>query len=329
MAFRNEIEFEKALADLLVSEKGWDEILNRPTEEDLLENWAEILLRNNNGKDKLNDTPLTKSEMDQVLNQVEAMTSPAMKNEFINGLTLTIRRDNEDDNLNFGKEVSLKIYDRKEIAAGDSHYQIALEPIFSKTNPVLRNRRGDMLLLINGMPVIHIELKQEGVNPTVALNQIRTYLKENVFTGIFSLIQIFVCMNPSEMIYFANPGRDWDGSRQYVFHWADFNNRIVGNWRDVAEQFLSIPMAHKLIGFYTIPDKGDGVLKVMRSYQIHATEKIMNEISKRDWEVKSPYGGHIWHTTGERVIIVIGCSFNYKIKGFRNFKQIYFVHCLE
>ena len=298
MAFRNELEFEQALANLLVSEKGWDEILKHPSEADLIKNWADILLINNKHPDRLNGVPLSKTEMNQILEQVEAMDTPAKKNEFINGLTLTIRRDNKADKLNYGKNVSLKIYDRKEIAAGDSHYQVALEPEFPKRKQVLKDRRGDMLLLINGMPVIHIELKQEGVDPVIAVNQIGTYLKEGIFTGIFSLVQIFVAMNPNEMLYFANPGEDWDGSRQYVFHWADFNNNIVGNWRAIAEQFLSIPMAHKLIGFYTIPDKGDGVLKVMRSYQIHATEKIMNEISKRDWKLKSPYGGHIWHTTG-------------------------------
>ena len=112
MAFRNELKFEQALANLLVSEKGWDDILKHPSEADLIKNWADILLINNNHPDRLNGVPLSKTEMNQILEQVEAMDTPAKKNEFINGLTLTIRRDNEKDKLKHRK-YSNKISERK------------------------------------------------------------------------------------------------------------------------------------------------------------------------------------------------------------------------
>lgn len=112
---------------------------------------------------------------------------------------------NPDDKLNFGKEVSLKIYDRLEIAAGLSRYQIAEQPKFPTKSKILNDRRGDLMLLINGMPVIHMELKKSGVSIKQACNQIEKYAAEGIFTGLFSLVQIFVAMNPEETVYFANP----------------------------------------------------------------------------------------------------------------------------
>ena len=110
------------------------------------------------------------------------------------------------------------------------------------------------MLLINGMPVIHIELKRSGVDVSQAYNQIEKYSKEGVFSGIFSLIQIFVAMNPEETIYFANPGPDGVFDKDFYFHWADFDNIPVNDWQAVAEKLLSIPMAHQMIGFYTVAE---------------------------------------------------------------------------
>ena len=122
-------------------------------------------------------------------------------------------RDNPDDDLHYGKEVSLKIYDRAEIAGGQSRYQIAQQPHFSAKTKTLPDRRGDVMLLINGMPVIHVELKRSGVSRSQAVEQIEKYRHEGVFTGIFSLVQIFVAMNPDDAVYFANPGPDVERSQ--------------------------------------------------------------------------------------------------------------------
>ncbi len=89
---------------------------------------------------------------------------------------------------------------------GQSTYQIVEQPRFNTKNEILNKRRGDVMLLINGMPVIHIELKRSNIPVSEAYNQIEKYSREGVFTGLFSLVQIFVAMTPEETLYFANPG---------------------------------------------------------------------------------------------------------------------------
>lgn len=298
MTFRYESEFEEALIKVL-SEKGWEhEVLKNPTEQDLINNWAKILYDNNRGIDRLNDHPLTDGEMQQIIEQINTLKTPLKLNGFINGKTVSIKRDNPDDKLHYGKEVSLKIYDRMEIAAGQSRYQIVQQPEFPTKSKVLNDRRGDLMLLINGIPVIHIELKRSGVPVSQACTQIEKYAYEGIFTGLFSLIQIFVAMNPDETKYFANPGPDGKFNPIYYFHWADFNNEPINNWKDIASSLLSIPMAHQMIGFYTVPDDSDGVLKVMRSYQYYAASAISDKVSKMKWSERNQRGGYIWHTTG-------------------------------
>lgn len=299
MTFDNEAVFEAALINLLTEKYGWEpEILCYPTEEMLVQNWKQILFENNREVDRLNDVPLTDSEMQQVLDQIAYLRTPLKLNGFINGKTISIKRDNPADQLHLGKEVSLKIYDSKEIAAGQSRYQIAQQPVFKARSAILPDRRGDFTLLINGMPVIHVELKRSGVDISQACNQIEKYAHEGVFTGLFSLVQIFIAMQPDETVYFANPGPDGRFNKDYYFHWADVNNEPLNNWKDIAQRLLSIPMAHQLIGFYTVADDTDGILKVMRSYQYYAASQITSRVGLRRWSDKDQLGGYIWHTTG-------------------------------
>ena len=298
MIFNKESDFEEALIKIL-SEKGWEkEVLKNYSEQDLLRNWANILFENNRDIDRLNDYPLTDSEMQQILEQIEALRTPLKLNGFINGKSVSIVRDNPDDKLHLGKEVSLKIYDRREIGAGQSRYQIVQQPKFPTKSKLLNDRRGDLMLLINGMPVIHIELKKSGIPVSQAYNQIEKYSHEGIFSGLFSLVQIFVAMEPNEAVYFANPGPDGKFNPDYYFHWADFNNEPINEWDKVASTLLSIPMAHQLIGFYTVADDSDGVLKVMRSYQYFAASAISDKVAKAKWEGNNQLGGYVWHTTG-------------------------------
>ena len=297
--FNKESEFEEALIATLKN-KGWGKlpVLMYPTEEDLIQNWADILFQNNKGIDCLNGCPLTDGEIHQILSQVSDLKTPLNINKFVNGKSVTIIRDNPDDKLHFAQPVSPIIYDRDEIAGGKSVYQIARQPKFKTPSAIQSNRRGDVMLLINGMPLIHIELKRSGVPVTNATNQIENYMNFGVFSGIFSLVQVFVAMTPEETLYFANPGSEGTFNRTYFFHWADFNNELINDWEKIAETLLSIPMAHQLIGFYTIPDAGDGVLKVMRSYQYYAAKQIWKVVNEHNWKLPNPHGGYIWHTTG-------------------------------
>ena len=298
MTFKYESDFEEALIKVL-SEKGWEkEVIKYPTEQDLIQNWAKILFDNNRGIDRLNNYPLTDGEMQQIIEQIVELRTPLKLNGFINGKTVSVTRDNPEDKIHFGKEISLKIYDRREIAAGQSRYQIVQQPVFPSKSKLLNDRRGDLMLLINGMPVIHIELKRSGIPVSQAYNQIEKYSNEGIFSGLFSLIQVFVAMTPDETVYFANPGPDGKFNTDYYFHWADFNNEPINDWSSIASSLLSIPMAHQLIGFYTVADNSDGILKVMRSYQYYAASAISDKVAKTKWESGNQRGGYIWHTTG-------------------------------
>ena len=296
--FTKEADFESAVIALLQN-YGWEQnVLKNYTEKDLIRNWADILFENNRDIDRLNNIPLIDEEMDELIEKIRELKTPLALNSFINGKTVSITRKNPEDKLHFNKEVSLKIYDRNEIAAGQSRYQIVQQPKFFRKDSVRQDRRGDLMLLINGMPVFHIELKRSGVPVAEAANQIKKYAYEGVFTGLFALVQVFVAMNPDETLYFANLGPDGDFKPDFYFHWADANNEPINYWKDVVERLLSIPMAHQLIGFYTVADGGDGVLKVMRSYQYYASNKISDRVSRNDWKDNNQRGGYIWHTTG-------------------------------
>ena len=292
--FNKESDFENALIALLTT-KSWEkEVLRYPTEEDLIANWQAHLNKTNQHIDKL-DVPLIRSEMNQILEQVQALKTPYALNGFINGKTVAIKRENE-ASRHFGKEVSLDIFDREEISAGKSRYQIAQQPQFTPRSDLYPKQHGDLMLLINGMPMFHIELKRSGVPISQATNQIERYHKAGAFSGIFSLVQVFVAMTPEECRYFANTGGQLNPA--FYFRWADFNNVYMNDWDKVATHFLSIPMAHQFIGDYTIADAKDEQLKVLRSYQYYAVNKIADTVAKTDWTAGNQRGGYIWHTTG-------------------------------
>lgn len=292
--FNKEADFENALIALLAT-KSWEkEVLRYPTEEELIANWQGHLDKTNQHIDKL-DVPLLRSEMNQILEQVQALKTPYALNGFINGKTVAIKRENE-KSRHFGKEVSLDIFDREEISAGKSRYQIAQQPQFTPRSDLYPKQRGDLMLLINGMPMFHIELKRSGVPISQATNQIERYHKAGAFSGIFSLVQVFVAMTPEECRYFANTSGQLNPA--FYFRWADFNNVYMNEWDKVATHFLSIPMAHQFIGDYTIADAKDEQLKVLRSYQYYAVNKIADTVAKTDWTSGNQRGGYIWHTTG-------------------------------
>ena len=176
VSYDSEAKFESDLIKCLVEEKGWkDGVLLYKNEEELIQNWEKIIYENNRDIDRLGDYKITSGEMQQIMEQIKLLKTPLKLNGFINGGYVQITRDNEDDKHNFGKTVSLKIFDRNEIAAGRTRYQIAKQPIFNAKNDIYPNRRGDFCLLINGMPLIHVELKKSGVPISEAQYQIQKY----------------------------------------------------------------------------------------------------------------------------------------------------------
>lgn len=320
--FNGELDFEEAVVEEL-KKNGWnDKTLNEEighgyiTEKDLIANWKKILSQTN--ANELHQYPLTDNEMKQVLDKVSSCGvengkfhgTPFEINGLIKDKFIIISRDDDSPDLAYrGKDVWLKIFDYKEIACGKSVYQIVEQPEFSGDD------RADIILLINGMPLIHMELKLKKSDLNDACNQIRRYADDKIFMqGIFSMVQVFVAMTPEETVYFANPlsnvNVDIEKTEDFInnvhnafnekfyFHWADSTNQPINEWDDVIRNLLSIPMAHQLIGFYTIADGSDHQLKVMRSYQYYAVKEINKRVNEITWDDTNQRGGYIWHTTG-------------------------------
>ena len=295
-----ELNFEADVVELL-TKAGWEkEILKNKTVPELIENWREILFERN--RKTLNNVPLSDDEMDRVMDTVRLQANtPVKANHFINGRPIAIKRDlNSPDTQHAGHEVYLDLFSAAEIAGGSSRYQIAEQTYFS-TDPQYNDRRGDITLLINGMPVIHMELKASGVDVSEATNQIIKYANEGVWTGFMGLVQVFWAMTPEDAVFFANAGDARNFNSEFFFRWGDRDNNVVKDWRELITgeyHILSIPEAHKLIGYYTVADTAKDVLKVCRSYQYAAIRAIVGRTAKQRWGDHDQLGGFVWCTTG-------------------------------
>lgn len=303
--FIDEAAFEDVLVTLLTQNGGWSkQVLYRPTETDLIDNWAEIIFENNNTPERLNNVPLSEVEKETLVQEIAGQTTPSAVHRLLQGKEVTLRRNNPADTRNHDQSIQLTIFDPAEVAGGDSTYQIAQQPLFDKQIDVESDRRGDLLLLIWGLPLIHIELKNSTQTVDKAIIQLQRYMDQQVFTGLMNAVQIMVAMTPDDMRYFARPVDADALNHDFVFHWTNEDNDYFPNWRGIVHTFLSIPQAHRLIGNYLIADSSDGVLKVLRPYQIYAVSAIIeriieiNAIDGEDWSRNTQKGGYIWHTTG-------------------------------
>ena len=297
---KGELNFESDVVELL-TKAGWEkEVIRNKTVPELIDNWRNILFERN--RRTLNNIPLSDDEMNRVLDTVKLQANtPVKANHFINGRPIAIKRDLDSlDKQHAGHEVYLDIFSAAEIAGGTSRYQIAEQTYFS-TEPQFNDRRGDITLLINGIPVIHIELKASGVDVYEASNQIIKYANEGVWRGFMGLVQVFWAMTPEDALFFANAGEPNAFNPAFFFRWGDRDNNIVKDWRELITgkyHILSIPEAHKLIGYYTVADSAKDVLKVCRSYQYSAIHAIVSRTSKQKWGDHNQLGGFVWCTTG-------------------------------
>lgn len=303
--FRNEAEFEDAVIYNLTHKYGWSpNVLNYATEADLVANWARIVFENNNTPDRLNGVPLSPIEVETLLDEVAALPNPAAVQRWLQGKETILTRNNPLDTQNHGREIPLTIFSPSEVGGGDSTYQIARQPKFTRRSDVARDRRGDFTLLIWGLPLIHVELKNEGRDISEACIQIQRYARENAWSGFFNAVQLFVALTPTDMRYFANPGGVDKFNSDFFFEWTDADNEPYPDWQGVVRHVVGIPPAHRLVGDYLVADGGDGALKVLRPYQIHAVESIVmtlrtiNREHRDSWTKNTHKGGFIWHTTG-------------------------------
>ena len=282
---------EQVLEDNLINklingDSQWTYRDDLHTEDELWENFRQKLEVNN--KDILNDTPLTEQEFRQIQNQLNfsSFYEAARWLAGENGVA-KVQVQREDASLG---TIRLRAINRQDIAGGISSYEVINQFKSDKRFIEDLNRRFDVTLLINGLPMIHIELKNRNHPFMDAFRQIKKYLKEGKFTGIYSALQMFVISNGTDTRYIAS-AQDTKLNEQFLTKWVDEENVSVNDYLEFAENVLSIPMAHKMITQYTVIDHEKKGLILLRPYQIHAIEAVKKASGQHQ-------SGYVWHTTG-------------------------------
>lgn len=278
---------QKLIEQLIYGESQWTYRDDLKTEEDLWKNFRYILEQNN--KDRLNGEHLSDAEFEQVKNQLQ-FSSFYKAGEWLVGengkVQVHVQRDTE--------RLHLVVMNHEHIAGGSSVYEMINQYSALKTdddnNTVSRDRRFDVTLMINGLPMIHIELKNKQHSYMDGFWQIKKYIGEGKFTGIFSAVQMFVISNGVDTRYFSAAG-DTELNPKFISGWLDKDNNPVSDYIEFAKSVLRIPQAHEMIARYTVLDEDAKRLILLRPYQIHAIEAI------RDAS-KSGKSGYVWHTTG-------------------------------
>ncbi|MGO1370196.1 type I restriction endonuclease subunit R [Senegalia sp. (in: firmicutes)] len=268
------------------------------TEDDLIAHWRGELNRIN--ADQLEGVPLTDTEFAQVLSKVNAIDNSfeAAKILAMEGSIGKIDGIYRDDNPKVTrKQITLTIFKKAEVRGGDSSYKIAREITTSNNN------RFDIVLLINGLPLINIEQKRADKTLDEAFGQFKRYYRDGEYiNNFFVFSQMMVITSEVATRYFATPKSINDFNLSFVFGWANKNNRPVNNWQDIVAQFLMIPMAHQLVGDYLIIDEAEEEENkrhmIMRSYQVYALQAVEGAAFGWDNKEKIPHGGYVWHTTG-------------------------------
>lgn len=278
---------KKLIEQLIYGDSQWTYREDLKTEEDLWANFKYILEQNN--KDRLNGERLSDAEFEQVKNQLQ-FSSFYKAGEWLVGengkVQVHVQRDME--------RLHLVVMNHEHIAGGSSVYEVINQYNALKTdensNAAMRDRRFDVTLMINGLPMIHIELKNKQHSYMDGFWQIKKYIGEGKFTGIFSAVQMFVISNGVNTKYFS-AASDTELNPKFISGWLDKENNPVSDYIDFAKSVLRIPEAHEMIARYTVLDEDAKRLILLRPYQIHAIEAI-REASK------TGKSGYVWHTTG-------------------------------
>lgn len=282
---------EQNLIDQLThGESQWTLRNDIKNEDDLWNNFFEILSRSN--KDVLKDVPLTDNEKAIIKSKIIHPTFYKSA-EWLAGVNGEVRLQIQRDNTKLGT-ADFVVINNNNIAGGNSVYEVVHQIQFHKRREVDRNRRGDVTLLINGLPMIHIELKNRAHSPKEAFNQIQKYIDEQMFNGIFSTLQFFVVTNGSYTQYIA-AGQQL--KEKFLTTWVDKENKPVQNYLEFAKDVLSIPAAHNMVANYIALDSTQHSIIVLRPYQIHAIQAIFDASYGKD-NKDQPHSGFVWHTTG-------------------------------
>ena len=278
---------QKLIEQLIYGTSQWTYRPDLKTQEELWNNFRYILEQNN--KDRLDGEHLSDAEFEQVKNQLQ-FSSFYKAGEWLVGengkVMVHVQRDT--------KCLHLVVMNHEHIAGGSSVSEVINQYSALKTEDDgqanARDRRFDVTLMINGLPVIHIELKNKQHSYMDGFWQIKKYIGEGKFTGIFSAVQMFVISNGVDTKYFS-AASDTELNQKFISGWLDRENHPVADYLDFAKSVLRIPQAHEMIARYTVLDKEAKRLILLRPYQIHAIEAI-REASK------TGKSGFVWHTTG-------------------------------
>ena len=297
-----ELAFERDLINQLT--KGESQWVYRPdlnSEEKLWDNFFEKLEENN--VRILADHPLTHSEKNQIKNQLNFVNfyEAAKWIAGENGIA-KVQVQREDASLGI---IRLEVLWRNNVAGGKSSYEVVHQVMTGGEG--IRQRRGDVTLLINGLPLIQIELKSCFHTYMDAFRQISKCDREGQFRGIFSSLQMFVVSNVTDTRYIAAAKANKLNER-FLTKWVDRNNHPQPQLYDFAESVLSIPRAHEMVMQYSVIDDDKKALILLRPYQVHAIEAIRDASRKQQ-------SGYIWHTTGSGKTLT-----SYKVS--RNLLQI-------
>ena len=301
-SYQSEADLEKEFIRML-SEQGY-EYLQIHTEAELIANLRKKI-------EQLNSYTFTDTEWERFFHKYIVNA-----NEGIIEKTRTIQEDavknmERDD----GSTKNITLIDKKNIH--NNRLQVINQYEVSQTEGAKFNNRYDVTILVNGFPLIHVELKRRGVAIREAFNQINRYQRDSFWagSGLYEYVQIFVISNGTHTKYYSNTtrsahikeqekntsrGKKTSNSFEFTSFWADANNKVISDLVDFTKTFLSKHTILNVLAKYCV-FTSEELLLVMRPYQIAATEKILNRI-----EIATNYkklgtleaGGYIWHTTG-------------------------------
>lgn len=292
-SYQSEDALEKELIKTLV-EQGYQR-LNINSEDELILNLRKQL-------EKLNNYYFTDGEWDSFFTKVIAN-----KNDYIIEKTRLIQEDYKQEiTLDSGEKKNVYLIDKNNIH--NNSLQVLNQYVNNDGN---FDNRYDVTILVNGLPLVHIELKKRGVDLREAFNQIERYQRDSFWagSGLYNFVQIFVISNGTLTKYYSNTTREFhinnqkkkkSNSFEFTSYWADQKNNGITDLIDFAKTFLTKHTLLNVLTKYCVFTSEEDLL-VMRPYQIVATEKILNRITiaynnKFYGTIKS--GGYIWHTTG-------------------------------
>ncbi len=281
MSYQSEAELERQLVEWL-SSSGYTHVLIN-SEAALMHNFREQLECHN--KEKLAGIALSDKEFERILAHIEGksvyQSAKILRDKFV------LQRDD-------GTSIYMEFMNTRKWC--QNRFQITNQTMVvgKYTN------RYDVTLLINGLPLVQIELKRRGLDMKEAFNQIDRYRKHS-YQGLYRYIQVFVISNGVDTKYFANTDKEL--SYGFTFFWSDEKNNRITNLADFSRTFLERCHIAKIIARYMIINDTDKALMVMRPYQVYAVEALIHRA------LETNNNGYIWHTTGSgKTLTSFKCS---------------------